>query len=73
MKKHGKAAISVKRQSRGQSMVEYLVVCGVLVFILFVPITSFTSDGKGKTTVDLLLDALKLAYKKFSYSLSLPT
>ena len=57
---------------RGQSIVEYTVVCGVLAFVLFVPITDAASPGGAKSTIELVLEGLRLAYQKFSYAISIP-
>jgi hypothetical protein len=64
----------MQRRQRGQSMTEYVIACGVLAFVLFVPIAGdAASPGGAKTTVELMLDGFKRAYQKFSYALSLPT
>ena len=55
-------------------MTEYVIACGVLAFVLFVPISGdAASPGGAKTTIELLLDGFKKAYQKFSYAISLPT
>lgn len=61
------------RRQRGHMMTEYVVVCAVLAFVLFVPIADSTSSGQSKTTVELVIDGFRQAYKKFSFALSLPT
>lgn len=62
-----------RRRQRGQSAVEYVVVCAALSFVLFVPISDDASGGQSKTTIQLLLDALSKAYKNISSSISYPT
>ena len=58
---------------RGQAMVDYIVVCAVLAFILFVPITDDpASPDKSRTTVEIVLEGFQTAYKKISHSTSLP-
>ncbi len=54
-------------------MTEYVVVCAVLAFVLFVPIADGPSNGQTKTTVELVLDGFRKAYQNFSHALSLPT
>lgn len=61
------------RLQRGQAMVEYVVVCAALVFALFVPIKDANSPDKARTTVEILIDAMKLAYQRISFALSIPT
>ena len=61
------------RRQRGQAMVEYVVVCAALVFALFVPIKDANSPDKARTTVEILIDAMKLAYQRISFALSIPT
>ena len=61
------------RHQRGQSMTEYVVICAVLAFVLFVPISDTASSGESKTTVELIFDGFRKAYKNFSYALSLPS
>jgi predicted xylose isomerase-like sugar epimerase len=63
---------NLKKQA-GQSMMEYAVVCGALAFVLFYPISDVASPGEAKTTVQIVIDGFKLAYKKFSYAISIPT
>lgn len=57
----------------GQSLIEYIVICAALAFFLFVPISDDVSGGTSKTTVELLFDGLRTAYKNISHSISLPT
>lgn len=63
---------NLTRQS-GQSLMEYAVVCGVLAFILFVPITDAASPAGARTTAELVAEGFLLAYQKFSYAISIPT
>jgi uncharacterized protein (UPF0333 family) len=51
---------------RGQSSMEYVVVCGALVLALGLSM----SDG-GSVLVQLV-DAFKTAYNNFSYAISIP-
>lgn len=51
---------------RGQSSIEYVVVCAALALTLGVGMVDDTSVLKE------LIEALKVAYQKFSYALSLP-
>ncbi|QNA87218.1 hypothetical protein G4G28_09845 [Massilia sp. Dwa41.01b] len=64
---------SPRRSQRGHMITEYVVVCGVLAFILFVPIADGASSGQSRTTVEIIIDGFTKAYKKFSFALSLPT
>jgi hypothetical protein len=58
---------------RGQSIVEYMVVCAALVAALFVPIQDDpASPGSKRSTIKIVLDAFHDAYRKISYSISLP-
>lgn len=52
---------------RGQSTIEYTVVCAALAFALFVDLNGDNSALKS------ILDNLNNAYQKISYALSLPT
>lgn len=52
---------------RGQSSVEYTVVCAALVFALGVGLVDDAS------VLRQLLEALRVAYQRFSFALSLPT
>lgn len=54
---------------KGQSSVEYLLVCGALVAALLVPIDQ--SSG-GKNVVEVCLDALKTWYVAFAHAKSQP-
>ena len=56
-----------RRLQRGQSSMEYVVVCSALALALGL---SLFDDG---SALHELIEALKLAYRKFSFSLSLPT
>lgn len=58
---------------RGQSMVEYIVVCGALAVALFVPIQDDPANpGTKRSTVKIVLDMFQELYQKTSYSTSLP-
>lgn len=52
---------------RGQAMVEYVVVAAIALALLAVPIAGKSS------AVDLLLDAVRIAYVKFLASISIPS
>jgi hypothetical protein len=52
---------------RGQSSMEYAVVCAALAFALGVGMVD------DKSVLRELLEAFKVAYQKFSFALSLPT
>lgn len=51
---------------KGQSSVEYLIVCGVVAFALGVGMIDDNSVLKQ------FIDALSLGYKKIAYSISIP-
>ena len=53
-------------RERGQSMVEYLVACALVMALLAVPI-----DGHD-SVLSLMLDAIRTAYAKFLAAISLP-
>jgi Flp pilus assembly pilin Flp len=54
---------------RGQSMVEYAIICTVLTLALFVPIPGSQSQ---MTAAQMLAHALRQFYSALSYFLSLP-
>jgi hypothetical protein len=57
----------------GQAALEYLVVCTVLAFVLFVPVQDDpASPDQARTTVQIVLNGFQTAYKKISYAISLP-
>lgn len=61
------------RRQGGQAMMESGVVCAALAFALFYPIKGdAASPDKARTTVQIVVDGFKTAYKKFSHSISLP-
>lgn len=61
------------RLQAGQAMMEYGVVCAALAFALFVPIGGdAASPDKPRTTVQIVIDGFKTAYKNVSHSISLP-
>jgi len=55
------------RHVQGQSMVEYVVICGVLVFALGIGMADQES------VLWQLVNAFQDKYRNFSYALSLPT
>ncbi|NEX61130.1 hypothetical protein [Noviherbaspirillum galbum] len=59
-------------RQRGQAMVEYAVVCAALALALLVPVADAFSADDPRTAADLLLDAFRNAYQRFSYAISLP-
>lgn len=65
---------SLKPVQRGQSSIEYVIVCSALAAALFVPIKDdVASPDKARTTVQIILEGFQTAYQKFSYAISLPT
>lgn len=64
--------MSASRQ-RGQSAIEYVLLCAALAFVLFVPISDDVSGGASKTTIELLFDGFTKAYRNISRSISYPT
>jgi hypothetical protein len=54
------------RYSRGQSSLEYVVVCAALAFALGIGMSNHDS------ALWQLVDAFRTAFHKFSYALSLP-
>lgn len=57
---------SRRSRSRGQSMVEYLVLASIAVALLAVPI------GGESSAVELILASIRTGYAKFLAALSLP-
>lgn len=55
------------RCTRGQTMVEYVLILTFFAIVLLIP------DASGQSALDTLLKALADAYRRFSYALSLPT
>ncbi|GAA4029573.1 hypothetical protein [Actimicrobium antarcticum] len=55
-----------RRLCQGQSMVEYIVVCGALALTLGIGMADNTS------ILWQLVDAFQIAYRNFSYAISLP-
>ena len=51
---------------RGQSMIEYVVVCAALVFTLGIGMID------DKSVLRQLLEAFRTAYEKFSFAISIP-
>lgn len=62
MKRH----VHQRRPQRGQSSMEFVVVCAALAIALGVGMSGNTS------VLEQLLDAFKDAYQDFSYAISLP-
>jgi uncharacterized protein (UPF0333 family) len=56
----------VTRMQRGQSSMEYIVVCGALVLALGIGMSNEQS------VLRELLEAFRTAYHNFSYAISLP-
>jgi hypothetical protein len=56
-----------RRRQRGQSMIEYVVICAVLVAALFVPI-----PGTQTTASQLLANSVRGLYGSLTFFLSLP-
>jgi hypothetical protein len=55
------------RTQRGQSSMEYVIVCAALALVLGIGMVDDTS------VLRQLIDAFKVAYQKFSHALSLPS
>lgn len=71
--KEGPVPGPASTRQRGQSMMEYVVVCAALAIALFVPLPG-SDDGAGaRTTVEILLDGFEKAYQRFTHSISLPS
>lgn len=60
------ATEALGRGSRGQAMVEYLVVGAVLLALVTVPAAG------GRSALDMLLDAIRQAWQRFGSAISLP-
>lgn len=58
---------TARTAQRGQSSMEYLVVCAALALALGIGMVD------DKSVLRELIEALKLAYQKISYAISLPT
>jgi hypothetical protein len=54
------------RTFRGQSTVEFGVLCVLVAIILFVP------DSNGVTPLQNMMDAIRTSYANFSFTTSLP-
>ncbi len=54
---------SIKKKTRGQSTVEYLVI-GVLMLVLLI--------NGNPSPIERFFDAMKTAYQRFSHAMSLP-
>lgn len=57
---------SLRAKTRGQSMVEYLLLAAIAVALLAVPI-----EGK-HSVVELMLSSIQIAYAKFLSAISIP-
>lgn len=57
---------ALRRHQRGQSMVEYAIVGGVLVAALFV------ADYNGQTIAEFLASVIRMFFRNLSYYVSLP-
>ncbi|QYK05995.1 hypothetical protein [Shewanella zhangzhouensis] len=55
--------------TRGQSSLEYLLVCGALIAALLVPINP---DTDGRNVMEICRDALKTWYTAFAHAKSQP-
>jgi hypothetical protein len=62
----------LKYKAKGQSMIEFVVICAALVAALFVPVIDDVSGGRRMSTVQLLIDNLQQGYQRTSGALSLP-
>ena len=60
------ARIAMRRRQRGQSMVEYAIVGGVLVAALFV------ADYNGQTIAEFLASVIRMFFRNLTYYVSLP-
>lgn len=58
--------------TRGQAMVEYVVVVAVITAALFVPIADDASEGVRLSAIQLLVRGFQTGYAKISSSLSAP-
>jgi hypothetical protein len=58
---------------RGQSTVEYVVVCAALALALFVPLPGSGDGGPARSAVQILLDGFQKTYQRFTHSISLPS
>ena len=55
------------RPPRGQTLMEYLIVCAALALVLGIGMVD------DRSVLRQFLEALRLAYQKFSFALSLPS
>lgn len=67
MTRHKHCRICRRPAQVGQSMTEYVIVCGALAVALFMQTTN------QKSTLWQLIDGFHAAYQHFSYAISLPT
>jgi Flp pilus assembly pilin Flp len=54
------------RAVRGQSIVEFGVICALVAIVLFVP------DSNGVTPLQNVMNAIRTSYANFSFTTSLP-
>jgi hypothetical protein len=66
MKTHESSPRSMRATESGQGSIEYVVVCAAIAFALGVGMVDSNS------VLWQLLDALRTAYQRFSFALSLP-
>ena len=70
--KHASPPKPPRLRQRGQSLMEYTVVCAALAVALFVPVPGADGPEGSRTTVQILLDGFRNAYQRFSFTISLP-
>jgi hypothetical protein len=63
---------SAPRKRRGQSQVEYVLVCAALALALLVPVRDTASPDQPRSALGILIQGFRTAYEKFSYATSLP-
>ncbi|MBC7699452.1 hypothetical protein [Aquabacterium sp.] len=67
-----KVKVAPLQRTRGQAMVEYMVVVAALTFALFYPITDASSPDQPRTTVQIMINGFRQAYENISAALSIP-
>jgi hypothetical protein len=60
-------------RQRGQSAMEYVVVCAALALALFFPVPGSGDGGGARSVVEILFDGFQKAYQRFTHSISLPS
>lgn len=71
--KQGPVPGPARTRQRGQSLMEYVIVCAALAIALFVPLPG-SDDGAGaRSALEILLDGFQKAYQRFTHSISLPS